>query len=331
MNIFIKKQGEKIEDVYDKAYKSFLVSAALTYTIFSVYFISIGSSPLNWMDGFIAIYHFFLLFIPLKMIHNRHFPLLVAAYVVFSVLACTIIAIIYAKSGQITAIIWIFLIPLGATVFDTRKNKAMIWILITIVSTAAVLILTPFFPDSFGVTHLTEDQKDVVDILTVVLFLMLLSLFVYYKDRLSTLRLEMAQKESGKKPLTPKITEEKISSRDDKIYADILSLFEKNKPYCNPNYTIADLAVALNTNVRYVSLALRNQNFDNFSSFINTFRIRLVKEMLNSDFGKTYTLQHIYTSAGFSNQSTFNKAFRLLENITPSEYITKKNSEISAD
>jgi AraC-like DNA-binding protein len=49
----------------------------------------------------------------------------------------------------------------------------------------------------------------------------------------------------------------------------------------------------------------------------------MVKDMLNNDVDKKYTLHYIYTSAGFRNQSTFNKVFKLLEGITPSEYITK--------
>jgi YesN/AraC family two-component response regulator len=233
-----------------------------------------------------------------------------------------IIAIIYAKSGQITAIIWIFLIPPGVAVFDV-KNNGLTWIIISFVSTALVLILTPLFPESFAVTHLSESQKNVVDIFTVVLFLLLLSLFVYHRGQITNIRLEMAQGETEKRQAKASADEKTL--KDGKIYADILSLFEKEKPYCNPNYTVSDLAIKLKTNVKYISNALRSQDFINFNNFINTYRIRMVKEMLNNDVGKKYTLQHIYTSSGFRNQSTFNKAFRVLEGSTPSEYIAKRD------
>ncbi|MDR0835719.1 MAG: helix-turn-helix domain-containing protein, partial [Tannerella sp.] len=148
--------------------------------------------------------------------------------------------------------------------------------------------------------------------------------FVYYKGKITAIKLEIAQKEGGKKLAAPlKIITEEKTSRDEKIYADILLLFDQKAPYCNHNYTIADLAVSLNTNVRYVSEALKRHDNQNFNNFINGFRIRFIKEMLNSDLEKKYTIQHIYTSAGFRNQSTFNKAYRHLEGITPTEYIAQ--------
>jgi AraC-like DNA-binding protein len=321
----VNNQVKKIEDAVAKAYKQFLLCAILTYSVFSIYFTYIGSSPLNWIDGIIALYHIFLLFIPFKTISSKHFTLLISAYVGFTVLASVVIAIIYAKIGEMTAIIWIFLIPIGATTFEIEKNNSVLWIIISFVCTALVFILTPIFPDNVGVS-LSDTQSYVGDVFTVVFFLVFLSLFTYHRGKIEEVRLAVAQKTNEKKQTPPKTAIEEKTSRDEKIYTDILALFEREKPYCNPNYTVADLAVSLNTNIRYVSEALQSQNDQNFNNFINTFRIRLVKEMLNNDFGKKYTLQHIYTSAGFRNQSTFNKAFRLSEGITPSEYITQKEN-----
>ncbi|GAB6009340.1 helix-turn-helix domain-containing protein [Dysgonomonas reticulitermitis] len=200
----------------------------------------------------------------------------------------------------------------------------MSWIILSFLTTAITLILTYFTPSNFGITHLAEPHKGVADILTVLGFLVLLSLFVYYKNKIVEIELEIAQNANRRKPIRLTSTKENTTSRNENIYTDVLALFEQEKPYCNPNYSITDLAVKLNSNVKYVSLALRSQNSDNFNTFINSFRIRLVKEILNDDSKKKYTLQHIYISAGFRNQSTFNKAFRIVEGITPSEYIAQK-------
>jgi AraC-like DNA-binding protein len=321
MNIFANNTTKtKIEYAVSKAYKQFLLCTILTYSVFSIYFTCIGSSPLNWIDGIIALYHIILLFIPFKTISSKHFTLLISSYVGFTMLATIVIAIIYAKIGEMTAVIWIFLIPIGATTFEVEKNNSLLWIVVSFVCTALVFILTPIFPDNVGI-RLSETHEYVGNILTVVFFLVFLSLFTYHRGKITEVRLATAQKEAGKKTMPLKTATEEKTSRDEKIYADILALFEQKKPYCNPDYTLVNLAHSLNTNVRYVSEALQSQSNQNFNNFINTFRIRLVKEMLNSDYGKTYTLQHIYTSAGFQNQSTFNKAFRLLEGLTPSEYI----------
>ena len=50
-------------------------------------------------------------------------------------------------------------------------------------------------------------------------------------------------------------------------------------------------------------------------------RIECVKRLLHENDIEKVTLMYIYTEAGFSNQSTFNRVFKQMENITPSEYI----------
>jgi AraC-like DNA-binding protein len=54
-----------------------------------------------------------------------------------------------------------------------------------------------------------------------------------------------------------------------------------------------------------------------------------VKDKLQSDELKTMTLMHIYSEAGFKNQSTFNKVFKKIEGVTPSEYIQKTSTKVS--
>ncbi|MDR1584605.1 MAG: helix-turn-helix domain-containing protein, partial [Prevotellaceae bacterium] len=69
----------------------------------------------------------------------------------------------------------------------------------------------------------------------------------------------------------------------------------------------------------------------NFNNFINRFRIHKVKEMIQNDTKQQYTMQHIFLSCGFQSQSAFNKAFKLQEGVTPSEYAKSLNTEISAE
>ena len=50
------------------------------------------------------------------------------------------------------------------------------------------------------------------------------------------------------------------------------------------------------------------------------------KKMVEEDKHKNFKLNYMFSKSGFKNQSTFNKAFKKIENITPSEYIIHKNS-----
>jgi YesN/AraC family two-component response regulator len=103
------------------------------------------------------------------------------------------------------------------------------------------------------------------------------------------------------------------------LYSNILNYFETKKPYNNPDFDIAQLAIALDSNSSYISKAIKVSRNMNFNTFVNTYRIDKIKEMIQENQSK-YTLEYIYSSAGFKNQSTFNKVFKLVEGITPSEY-----------
>jgi YesN/AraC family two-component response regulator len=107
----------------------------------------------------------------------------------------------------------------------------------------------------------------------------------------------------------------------DKLYARIIHLFEEKRPYLQAGFTLAQLSSMLDSNITYVSKAIQiNNNEMNFPMFINSYRIRYCKEFMNKNRNR-FTMEYVYESAGFANQSTFNKVFRLVEGITPTEYI----------
>jgi AraC-like DNA-binding protein len=107
------------------------------------------------------------------------------------------------------------------------------------------------------------------------------------------------------------------------LYNNILSYFEKERPYINHDYTIIQLANVLNSNIVYISHAIKMHKKMNYTFFVNTFRINHVKEMIAQNTHNKYTLEYIYLSSGFRNQSTFNKVFKQIEGITPSEFYKK--------
>jgi YesN/AraC family two-component response regulator len=120
---------------------------------------------------------------------------------------------------------------------------------------------------------------------------------------------------------------ETSEDKHNELYSSILKHFETNKPYINPDFDIAQLAIALNSNGSYISKAIKINRDMNFNAFVNNYRIEKIKEMIQENNSK-FTLEYIYSSSGFKNQSTFNKVFKLIEGITPSEYYKKyaKNS-----
>jgi YesN/AraC family two-component response regulator len=234
--------------------------------------------------------------------------------------------------GQVTAFVWFNITPFAAMIFFKRKT-VITWNIGIFLLICSVFIVTPFIPE--GYFERPEDkQLMIINIMTIVLNTALVIFFVYYLGKINIL------KESYQKTLMSDVDGMNIEITDNKdireaetnkferLYSDILTYFSEKKPYCNPDFTIAQLAKELDTNVKYIAKAIKIKENVNFIGFLNKYRVNLVKELITKDFHNKYTIRHIYTLVGFKYQSTFNKVFKEIEGLTPSEYIktiTKTN------
>jgi AraC-like DNA-binding protein len=99
------------------------------------------------------------------------------------------------------------------------------------------------------------------------------------------------------------------------IYQRIKEYLETETPWKNPDFGIQDLAHQFGINTTYLSKAISLNTDTNFKNLINTYRINYIKDEMKINYPK-YTLMHIYVSAGFKHQSTFNRAFKQIENKT---------------
>ena len=108
-----------------------------------------------------------------------------------------------------------------------------------------------------------------------------------------------------------------------KLYGSIIEIFQKDKVYKDPNFNIRKLADLLDSNTTYVSKAMNIEGSKKFNQLINEYRINDVLNMMKSENARKYTIEHIYTQAGFSQQSTFNRIFKEYTGETPSEYLEK--------
>jgi len=119
--------------------------------------------------------------------------------------------------------------------------------------------------------------------------------------------------------------------RDKALYDEIIHFIKKNKSFKNPNFNAHSLAIALNTNVTYISKAISRSDSDNFNMLLNEFRINYVKSMLDNGALKKYTIDYIYAEAGYKHRSTFNAAFKSITGMTPSEYASLLNPDDNQD
>jgi YesN/AraC family two-component response regulator len=112
------------------------------------------------------------------------------------------------------------------------------------------------------------------------------------------------------------------------LYDNLLKLIEQERMYLNNKLTIEDVAKKLNTNRTYLSQIINEKTNTNFNNFINKYRIQEAQICLLNDEIKSYNIEGIAQSVGFSSKSTFNGAFKKYTGLTPSEYIQMKKEQM---
>ncbi len=84
-----------------------------------------------------------------------------------------------------------------------------------------------------------------------------------------------------------------------------------------PDLSLAELAKRLGTNTAYLSQAVNDGLCMNFNEMINRMRAAEAARLIDS--GASETLVQIALEAGFSSKATFNRVFRAVFGVSPSE------------
>lgn len=298
-------------------------------SFFAVYYWYEDIKPLNIIVGACPIVHILLFVIPYKLNYQALKPL-ISVYLIYVSVFLFLQIIFFWSFGQITVFMWYSIIPIAAMIFFKRKT-VIFWSIYVLVLICLGFIVVPFMPERYYQKP-TDNQLMVINIMTIVLNISFVMLFIYYHNKISLIKeLQLRQSEE----LLENKGEEEIETKEveiekfESLYNEILTYFSEKKPYCNPDFTIVQLAEDLDSNVKYISRVIKLKENVNFSVFLNMYRISLVKELIADNYHNKYTIGYIYTTAGFRHQSTFNKVFKEIEGVTPSEYI--KSSRIRND
>jgi AraC-like DNA-binding protein len=99
---------------------------------------------------------------------------------------------------------------------------------------------------------------------------------------------------------------------------------ETERPYLAPELTLGELAAQLRTNNSWLSKVINAGCGQNFNDFINEYRVREAEQRLCDPRFGHYTLLAVALEAGFNSKSTFNRVFKKLRGITPSEVARKQ-------
>lgn len=105
----------------------------------------------------------------------------------------------------------------------------------------------------------------------------------------------------------------------------LLGHMETARPYLAPELTLGELAAQLHTNTSWLSKVINSGCGQSFNDFINEYRVREAERRLLDPTFQHYTLLAVALEAGFNSKSTFNRVFKKLRGITPSEAAGRKS------
>ena len=108
----------------------------------------------------------------------------------------------------------------------------------------------------------------------------------------------------------------------DEDFEQSLQLFEEQKLFLNPKFSLNDLVLELNANRTIVSNYINRSRSKNFNQYINELRINhLLKRFADEPNLKKYTIDALAEETGFNSRKTFSDAFLEHTGFRPSNYI----------
>jgi AraC-like DNA-binding protein len=126
----------------------------------------------------------------------------------------------------------------------------------------------------------------------------------------------------------PEITRVYVLSQEKKqeYRQKVEQYMTETQPFLRKGYCIRDLAVESEIPQHHLSALINQEYRMNFSDFINQYRVAYVKQKMRQPEWRQLTLEGIAQEAGFSNRTTFFRAFTKLTGTTPSEYLSRESS-----
>jgi len=276
---------------------------------------------------------------------NYNIKTLVHLYLTYASLFAAFVMLGFWKYSAATCM-WLLPLPLGAYILLGKKYVYIYsaYILSIIVG---VSILTKFY--SFNYFSFRNVQYMVIsDTFVGIVNSIVFALLLYYNEKIkkvevmesfmknthiaeSTASLESENTdpiftESAKFKENNSVENNENLEKYILLFDQVKNVVEEKALFKDVDFSISQLSNILKTNNLYIAKSIKANGYSNFNHYLNTCRIENVKKLIQENDINKITLMYIYTASGFSNQSTFNRVFKQIEGITPSEYINKNNA-----
>ena len=119
-----------------------------------------------------------------------------------------------------------------------------------------------------------------------------------------------------------------MTAIDQMLYDRCCRYMTQHRPFLVDSFSLQDLANALYTNRVYLSKTINHYSGKNFRNYINYYRVMYAMELFRKN--KSLRVSELGHLAGFRSNTTFNVAFKLVMEESPSTWcarLRKKHRE----
>lgn len=109
------------------------------------------------------------------------------------------------------------------------------------------------------------------------------------------------------------------------LFEKVEAYMKAEKPYLDDMFTMTQLATEMLTNKTMLSKTINEISGKNFCRYVNSYRIQYAVSLMKKD--RRLRVGELSLMCGFHSVASFNMAFKLIMNDTPSEYMRSLNSE----
>ncbi len=125
------------------------------------------------------------------------------------------------------------------------------------------------------------------------------------------------------KPVENFVSDIKITTETEHSLLENLEKFEEKNLFTKNGISLAQMAVLLNTNTKYLNYILKKYRNTDFNNYINSARINFItKELHDNPKLRNYKISALAEKCGYSSHSQFASIFKAKTQISPSQFIS---------
>lgn len=113
-----------------------------------------------------------------------------------------------------------------------------------------------------------------------------------------------------------------------RIQCELAKLMQEKECYRDPELTLGDLATMLNVHPALLSQVINSKEAKTFYDYVNTLRIEAFKKILQEPENSQYTLLSLAFECGFNSKTSFNRNFKKIVQMSPTDYMKRHKKEI---